>query len=272
MAGWVAVPLLAVSGLVLALVALGLLYGRLPHRRNYAGRTMPTAAGITFLPIILLTLLLFAGGVFSPGLAEMAALAYALVAGCVGWADDLWGGAGARGFRGHLGALVRGRVTTGLVKVAVLGGGALVFGVVVFGFGWEALAAAYLLAGSANLANLFDVRPGRMLKFIGMPVLVLLFIAPQGAVLAVAGVVGGATGLFYFDLKERIMLGDAGAAVYGTVLGYLIVAGGPGTVWWVAGAAILGLTVVAEFSSISRVIREVGALRRLDLWGRGTDE
>jgi UDP-N-acetylmuramyl pentapeptide phosphotransferase/UDP-N-acetylglucosamine-1-phosphate transferase len=97
-------------------------------------------------------------------------------------------------------------------------------------------------------------------------------VAPYGAAVAVAGVVGGAFALFYFDLKGRIMLGDAGAAIWGAVLGYLAVASGPGLVWWVAGLAILGLTVVAEFSSISRVIEEVGALRRLDLWGRGGDE
>ncbi|MCA1848137.1 MAG: hypothetical protein LC704_03955, partial [Actinobacteria bacterium] len=85
-------------------------------------------------------------------------------------------------------------------------------------------------------------------------------------------VVGGAVALFHFDLRGRIMLGDAGAAIWGAVLGYLVVTSGPGVVWWVAGGAILGLTAVAEFSSISRVIEEVGALRALDLWGRGGDE
>ena len=34
----------------------------------------------------------------------------------------------------------------------------------------------------------------------------------------------------------------------------------------------LGLTAVAEFSSISRVIEEVGVLQSLDLWGRGGDK
>jgi hypothetical protein len=91
-------------------------------------------------------------------------------------------------------------------------------------------------------------------------------------VLAVAGVLGGAAGLFYFDLKGRIMLGDAGAAIWGAVLGYLAVTSGPGAVWWVAGGAIVGLTAVAEFSSISRAIEGVGLLRRLDLWGRAVDE
>jgi UDP-N-acetylmuramyl pentapeptide phosphotransferase/UDP-N-acetylglucosamine-1-phosphate transferase len=171
-----------------------------------------------------------------------------------------------------LGALRRGRVTTGLLKVVVLGGGAVVFGVMVFGVGWRAFYAAFVLAGCANLANLLDVRPGRALKFLGVPVVALSVVAPQGAVLAVAGVAGGALALFYFDLKGRIMLGDAGAAIWGAVLGYLAVTSGPGVVWWVAGGTIVGLTAVAEFSSISRVVEEVRALRALDLWGRGGDE
>ncbi|CAN5630663.1 hypothetical protein BH24ACT21_BH24ACT21_02630 [soil metagenome] len=146
------------------------------------------------------------------------------------------------------------------------------FGVLLFGLTVEALVAAFLMAGSVNLANLLDLRPGRAMKFLAAPLLVLLFLAPQASVLVVIGIVGGAVGLFYFDLKGRIMLGDAGAAVYGSVLGYLVVMSGPGPVWWVAGAAILGLTVLAEISSISRVIREVEILRRFDSWGRSGDE
>jgi UDP-N-acetylmuramyl pentapeptide phosphotransferase/UDP-N-acetylglucosamine-1-phosphate transferase len=144
----------------------------------------------------------------------------------------------------------------------------VMLGLLLFGVGWRALFAAFVLAGCANVANLFDVRPGRALKFLGVPVVALLFVAPHGTVLAVAGVVGGAIALFYFDLRGRIMLGDAGAAIWGAVLGYLAVTSGPGLAWWVAGGAIVGLTAVAEFSSISRVVEEVGALRRFDHWGR----
>ncbi|MDQ4106952.1 MAG: hypothetical protein M3157_07255, partial [Actinomycetota bacterium] len=209
------------------------------------------------------------GGWAGVGSGEMAYLIYSLVAGLVGFADDLWGGAGARGFRGHLGALGRGRVTTGLVKIVVLGVGALAVGVAVWGPGLAALMAGGLLAGSVNLANLLDVRPGRALKFMGICALFLLFVAPYGAVLAVIGVLGGAAALFYFDLRGRIMLGDAGAAIFGAVPGYLIVVEGPGVVWWVAAVVILGLTVLAEVSSISRLIQRVGALRWFDDWGRG---
>jgi UDP-GlcNAc:undecaprenyl-phosphate/decaprenyl-phosphate GlcNAc-1-phosphate transferase len=264
------VMLLLALGAALTLPAFVLLKPYLPKRQNFAGRNIPTSTGLSFLPIVLVMLVASFAGMLGPDVGWY--LAYSLLAGLVGFADDRWGWADERGFAGHLGALSRGRVTTGLVKVLVLGGGAVVFGVLVFGVGWRALFAAFLLAGCANLANLFDVRPGRALKFLGVPVVVLLVVAPYEAVLAVAGVVGGAVGLFYFDLKGRIMLGDAGAAIWGAVLGYLAVTSGPGVVWWVAGVAILGLTAVAEFSSISRVIEEVGALRRLDLWGRGGDE
>jgi UDP-GlcNAc:undecaprenyl-phosphate/decaprenyl-phosphate GlcNAc-1-phosphate transferase len=259
-------------GTALTLLSLALLRRHLPKRQNFAGRNIPTSAGLSFLPIILIVLVASQAGSLRLGEGGAWYLAYSLVAGVVGFADDRWGGASERGFAGHLGALSGGRVTTGVLKVLVLGGGAVVFGVLVFGLGWRALFAACLLAGCANLANLLDVRPGRALKFVGIPVAVLLFLAPYGAVLAVVGVVGGAVALFYFDLKGRIMLGDAGAALWGAVLGYLVVTSGPGAVWWVAGAAVLGLTAVAEFSSISRVIEEVGGLRRLDLWGRGGDE
>ena len=212
-----ALILLLVSGAVVTLITLRLLTPYLPKQPNFEGRNIPTSAGIVFIPIILLTLLLTVGSVIEVGRGGIAYLIYSLLAGVVGFADDLWGNAGPRGFKGHLGALGQGRVTTGMVKVLVLGVGALIFGVVLWGIGPAALVAGMILAGSANLANLLDVRPGRSLKFLGVCVLVLLFVAPYGALLAVIGVLGGAISLFYFDLKGRIMLGDAGAAIFGVV-------------------------------------------------------
>ena len=257
------------AGAAVTLLSLILIKPYFPKRPNFAGHNVPTSAGLAFLPIILLMLGASLAGLLEPSVGGIWYLAYSVLAGVVGFADDRWGRVDERGFAGHLGALWRGRMTTGGFKAVLLGGGAVVLAVLTFGVGPRALVAAILLAGCVNLANLFDVRPGRAFKFLSVPVLVLLFLVPHGAVL---GVVGGAISLFYFDLKGRIMLGDAGAAIWGAVLGYLVVASGPGVVWWVAGVAIVGLTAVAEFSSISRVIEEVGALRRLDLWGRGGDE
>ena len=266
-----AITFLLVAGSLLTLLALAILQPLLPKQTNYKGHRIPTSAGIFLILIILLTLALAFGDVFVVDDGLVAYLIYALVAIVVGWADDVWGGSRARGFRGHLGALARGNVTTGALKILVLGGGAVLVGVSVFGFSLQALVAAFLLAGSVNAANLFDLRPGRAIKFLGIPILILLFFASYAGLLAVAGIVGGVAALFYFDLKGRIMLGDAGAAVYGSVLGYLVLVGEPGIIWWPAGLSIIGVTVLAEVSSISWVIREVEILRRFDRLGRGAD-
>jgi len=257
----VAAALLFAAGLLLTPLSLAALLTRLPRRPNYAGRPTPTAAGLALLPIILTTLLLSPAPAWAP--------AYLLLCGVVGFADDAMGGEEARGFAGHLRALLRGRVTGGQVKVLGIGGGALVVGAVLYGASASALAAAFLLAGSAHLANLLDVRPGRAVKFLGVFVPALSLGAGGGVLAGVAGVLGGVMTLFYFDLRGRIMLGDAGAAVWGAAVGCLVVASGPGWVWWAFGAAVLGLTLVAEFYSVSGIIREVGALRRFDEWGRG---
>lgn len=250
-------------GLLLTPLALAALLPHLPRRPSFTGRPIPTAAGLAFSPIILLTLLVSSASAVPAWIP-----AYLLLAGLVGFADDVMGGKEARGFGGHLRALARGRVTGGQVKVAGIGGGALVVGLILHGVGLWALFAAFLLAGFSNLANLLDVRPGRALKFLGVLVPGLALGAGGGELGGVAGVLGGAAALFYFDLRGRIMLGDAGAAVWGAAVGCLVVAWGPGWAWWAAGAAVLGLTLVAEFYSISGIIREVGALRRFDQWGR----
>lgn len=259
---------LVTLGAALTLITLRFARARLPHRQNFAGHRIPTAVGLTFLPIILLTLLATVVGRYELGLVGGGYLVYSLLAGIVGYVDDVRGGAEARGFRGHIGALLRGRVTTGAIKVFALGGGAVALGLLMFGVSAEAVFAAFLIAGCVNLANLLDLRPGRAIKFLALPILALLFLAPELASLAVLPILGGVFALFYFDLRGRIMLGDAGAAVLGAVPGYLVASCGPGLVWWVAAVVILGLTALAEVSSISRWIEEVGLLRKFDLWGR----
>ena len=263
---------LTTLGAVLTLITLQFSRSVLPHRENFTGRHIPTSAGLVFLPIILVTLLAIVMGWFAAGWDDIGYLGYSLLAGVVGYVDDVRGGAGERGFRGHLGALARGRVTTGAIKVFALGGGALALGLSMFGVSGQAIIAAFLIAGCVNLANLLDLRPGRAIKFLAIPIFALLFLAPAAASPVVLPVLGGVFALFYFDLRGRIMLGDAGAAILGAVPGYLVASSGPGLVWWVAALVILGLTALAEVSSISRWIEEVDLLRRFDLWGRGNRE
>ena len=246
------------------------------RRTNWRGRDVATAAGV-LLPFVLL--LVEAGravaatmGAGKPGttagrlLVLTAALGFALL----GAVDDLAGSAGDRGFRGHLRALRQGRATTGLLKL--VGGAALALAVVgpVAGRSLgRLLADAALVALAANLANLLDRAPGRVLKA-GAVALVVLAVATRRreALDGVAVVTGAALGLAPDDLGERLMLGDAGANALGAVLGLgVVLTTSPGARIATL-VTVAALNLVGEVVSFSRVIDAVPPLRALDRAGR----
>ena len=78
--------------------------------------------------------------------------------------DDLAGSGDRRGFRGHLGALRHGEVTTGAVKLGGIGATGMVSAALAGGSPADVVINAGLVAGGANLLNLFDLRPGRAIK------------------------------------------------------------------------------------------------------------
>ena len=99
----------------------------------------------------------------SPRLRAALAVAGAGAAGFGGY-DDLAGDGDRRGFRGHLGALAQGEITTGSVKLGGIGATGLVAAAALGGGPADIAINAGLVAGGANLLNLFDLRPGRALK------------------------------------------------------------------------------------------------------------
>ena len=108
-----------------------------------------------------------AAAALTPGLAarERAALLTAAAgAGAFGGYDDLAGSGDRRGFRGHLGALAQGEVTTGAVKIGGIGATGLAASALLGGSALDVAVNAGLIAGGANLLNLFDLRPGRAIK------------------------------------------------------------------------------------------------------------
>jgi UDP-N-acetylmuramyl pentapeptide phosphotransferase/UDP-N-acetylglucosamine-1-phosphate transferase len=247
-------------------------------RRNYRDRLVPTAAGIF---AVLAVLVVEAGrstlGAFGVGdepghdLARPLILFACVGFGLLGLVDDLLGTEDDRGFRGHLQALARGRLTTGSLKI--IGGAAIALVLVGTGgdlvSGKRLVADALLIALAANLANLLDRAPGRVIKVALVAWIPLAIVAGSDAVgIALAPVIGAFVGLFGDDLRERLMLGDTGAYVLGAVLGLatvLEVGRGPrnGVL-----AVLVALTIAAEFVSFSRVIERVPPLRALDRLGR----
>ncbi|HEY3651675.1 MAG TPA: hypothetical protein VGL33_27155 [Streptosporangiaceae bacterium] len=177
--------------------------------------------------------------------------------------DDLAGSGDRRGFRGHLGALRQGEVTTGAVKLGGIGVTGVVSAVVAGGSPVDVILNAGLVAGGANLLNLFDLRPGRAIK-VAAASGVLLGAAGQDSV---AAPLGAALALLPEDLGERAMLGDAGANALGAMLGASAAGlSRPTRIALLAGIA--GLTAASEKVSFTKVIARTPALNWLDMLGR----
>ena len=136
-------------------------------------------------------------------------------AAAFGGYDDLAGSGDRRGFRGHLGALAGGEVTTGAVKIGGIGATGVVAAALIGGRPADVIINAGLTAGGANLLNLFDLRPGRALKVALAGSALIAGTGGPGAARAVAGPAGAALALLPEDLGERAMLGDAGANALG---------------------------------------------------------
>jgi len=189
-------------------------------------------------------------------------------AAAFGGYDDLAGSGDRRGFRGHLGALRHGEVTTGAVKLGGIGVTGIVSAVLAGGAPADVVIDAGLVAGAANLLNLFDLRPGRAIKVaVASGALIAAGGSGSGRRAGVAAPLAAALMLLPQDLGERAMLGDCGANSLGAMLG-AAAAGLPRPARIALLAGITGLTAVSEKVSFTKVIERTSALRWLDMLGR----
>lgn len=204
---------------------------------------------------------------------RVAGLTAVSAAAIVGAYDDASGGGQPKGLHGHLRALSQGRLTSGMVKVVVLAASGVVTGALLRPAGLRPVSAlgrlatdAALVAGAANLLNLFDLRPGRALK---VALLAAATLGSAGATPSgVGAVAGAAAAALPADLTERSMLGDCGANALGAALGCAVAAADSRPLRVAALGLIASLTLVSEKTSFSAVIDASPALSWLDRLGR----
>lgn len=319
--GAVLVPVLVMRALAPALEASSL------ATKNYRGRSVFLGLGLVWAvwsvslfatsalldlvgslveaPYGSVEMLLFDGPLTMPVYAVPMILV--LVSVLFGMVDDVFGSGVDKGFRGHLRALAKGRLTTGGMKLLGIGVVAAVYGwSAVAGrpeaeglSGWIAagwwVAATLTIALSANLLNLLDLRPGRALKsyaVLAIAAAVLFgleavtsyerFSAESAAgwtsldtavtiVALVVVLLGPVVAVWRFDLGERGMLGDAGSNAMGAIVGYLLA--GVLSLPWLACVAVLlaGLNMLSERLSFSSIIERTAPLRFVDQLGRAPE-
>jgi hypothetical protein len=250
-------------------------------RENYRGRSLPcpdgvlvlVCAAVTLVPVLLVQQL---GPVRLLHPETLPAALYAFGVLALGLVDDAFGrrhrdpdGAVVRGLRAHFAAVRRGELSTGAAKAAgALGLALLATGALGLSDARWLLAAAVLVLAT-HVFNLLDLRPGRTLKALALcgggvaaatqqlrPLLSLgLFAGPA----LLAGV---------HDLRERALLGDTGASVFGALAGLWLVLGVGAAGQLAALAVLVTITLYAEIRSLSELIERTPWLRELDSWGR----
>jgi UDP-N-acetylmuramyl pentapeptide phosphotransferase/UDP-N-acetylglucosamine-1-phosphate transferase len=239
-------------------------------RTNYAGARVTLAEG----PIAVAALVAGSsvGRLVDPsGRRSLPVIVASVGSGLVGAYDDLYGSVQAKGFRGHLRALRSGELTSGMIKVLGIGMSAAVAATLVQRSRSgcrkpparvvEALLDTGLIAATANLINLLDLRPGRAAK---VTILLGSGLAGSGA----ASAVGAAMGSLRTDLAGRSMLGDCGANALGAAVATAAAQLLPWQFRLLCLAGVTALNLVSERVSFTAVIERTPQLRRLDQLGR----
>lgn len=262
---------LLLLGWLIALLFLAgpLLRGMGLIKPNYQGTTIPVGFGLVVLlwslPAYLILSLVnaFHTAVLS---------AYALVVvgmGLLGLADDLWGSRAHSGLKGHFRAFFREhRITTGFVKA--VGGALLAFLVplTILHHPWPtALLDGVIIALCANALNLLDLRPGRagaiFIVLAGLIVCTALF---SGAPPWLLFILVPTLLVYRLDAQAKVMMGDTGSNILGGTLGLALILDLPLPARLSVLGVLIVLHIVAERSSLSRIIEQTPWLRTVDSW------
>ena len=242
-------------------------YGlRLP---NFKGEKIPAIGGLSML---LYGEFAYAYVWFIHGIKSGTPAAYFLVTfafGLLGLVDDLYGSRKVGGFSGHFNALRRGQLTTGAAKAIGGSVAALAAGFIIGRPSIIAMVLAALLTGlAANTANLLDLRPGRALFacLIGAAAIIaglaLHKTLDVGLLLYIA--LPLAIGLYVFDSRGKLMLGDVGSNIFGALIGLSAALFCPWAVQLALVVVLGALQVWSEKHSITATIEANPVLRAID--------
>lgn len=192
-------------------------------KKNYKGKYIPVMGGIILIIVSVFSwYLIYLLNYLNTQIIN-ANIFITVIIGLTGLLDDIMGNKESQGFKGHLKTLLKGRLTTGVIKIIIT---FLVTVIILLKMGTyniiEIVINTAVILLMTNLLNLLDLRPGRSIKFfiftsvclISRKIYAAIYFFPYYLIL-----------LFYLphEMKGRVMLGDSGANLLGAVLGFNII-------------------------------------------------
>ena len=264
------------TGFVASLLAVRVALASAPRslvRTNVNQREVPVVLGfgVLFGTIAGAFALMFSISVTNdPAIRRVAATLVIVVVAVMfaaGLFDDLRGDEKARGFRGHMSSASGGALTGGVVKIVAGGIAGAIAAIPAEGLGHKT-EVFLLVALTANLFNLLDRAPGRALKVAFLFLVPLMVFAPADLAVGMAGLAGALVAVGPADLRERAMLGDAGANPIGAVVGLALAYSLDDPFRLLVLLVIGALNVMSERVSFSRVVDSTPWLKALDQIGR----
>lgn len=255
---------LMIMGLSLPLMRVIIMRGDL-WRLNFRGNHLPVGYGF----LITLTAVPAYGIGHYIGIMPKGCLPYCitiLVFGIIGLIDDRYGSRNASGFKGHFSQMLHGRITTGALKAMVGGIASLILGFYIADFKIASgILNGLLIALSANMLNLLDLRPGRAISCFWLGLVVLFaFVHSLSLLGKLLPVIVPSIWVTYMDRKALAMMGDAGSNTLGAVLGlsYSMVLSFE---WKILLIVLLLLAhLYSEKHSITELIERSPILKRID--------
>ena len=239
-------------------------------RENYSGRKIPVLGGLVLVIAILGTAAIINAfpNIETSSTVPVALMFVSLGFSFLGLLDDLCGDKSSQGFKGHITAILSGKLTTGALK---LFGGPIVAFIALSSSisdrGYlEVLIAALTIALFANTFNLLDLAPGRTTKY-SLIVLVLLTIFSNTSYFVYL-LIGSLAVSLVLDLREKYMLGDIGSNFIGSAIGFSFVASAEARTVLIVFICLVVLNVVSEIFSYSKIIYKFIPLRYFDFLGQ----
>ena len=239
-------------------------------RPNYRGEKIPVSMGICFIPALVInSIILIFCNVDTDRILQIYLLLFGIMSMCfAGIIDDSIGNRDVTGLKGHFTSLFHGKLTTGGFKALLGGFVGLVISVSVTKSIPAIIVGTLVIALSTNLMNLLDLRPGRAIKVYFVISIVLFFTGSVFDKEIMSLILPSVIAYFYYDLKAKAMMGDAGSNVLGISIGIFIVTSYSLNVqiFWLI--LLIVIHVVAEKFSITKLIEKNYILNFIDKLGR----